>query len=54
MGFFVNRKEKQREKKIQRGICPECSGRGFFSSGFETVHVLDCNTCLATGKAIRE
>ena len=52
--FFGNLKEKRREKKIQRGTCPDCAGRGFFSSGFESVHVQDCNTCLGTGKAIRE
>ena len=50
--FFGNLKEKRREKKFQRGTCPDCSGRGFFSSGFESVHVQDCNTCLGTGKAI--
>lgn len=51
MGFFGNRREKRREKKIQRGICPDCSGRGFFSSGLESVHVHDCDSCKGTGKA---
>lgn len=51
MGFFGNRREKRREKKIQRGMCPDCSGRGFFSSGLESVHVHDCDSCKGTGKA---
>lgn len=54
MGFFGNRKEKRREKKIQRGICHNCSGRGSFTFGFESVLVEDCNTCLGTGKDIRD
>ncbi|NYE07566.1 DnaJ-class molecular chaperone [Bacillus niacini] len=52
--FFEYLKEKRREKNFQRGICADCSGRGFFSSGFETVHVEDCNTCLGTGKALKD
>jgi hypothetical protein len=39
LAFFGNYREKRREKKIQRGICPDCLGRGFFYSGFESVHV---------------
>lgn len=50
MKMFGNQKERRREKKARRGICPDCSGRGFFSSGFESLHVLDCNNCKGTGK----
>lgn len=53
LNFFGNQREKRREEKVKRGICPECSGRGYFSSGFESIHFQDCNTCLGTGKAIR-
>ncbi|MEK4029299.1 hypothetical protein MKZ02_12265 [Pseudobacillus sp. FSL P4-0506] len=52
--FFGNLKEKRREKIFQRGICPDCTGRGFFSLGVESVYVQDCNTCLGTGKAITD
>ncbi|MCM3768291.1 hypothetical protein [Neobacillus niacini] len=52
LAFFS--REKRREKRIQRGKCPDCSGKGFFSSGFESLHVQDCNTCLGTGKPVKE
>ncbi len=52
--FFRNQKQKRREKKIQKGICPACSGRGIFTSSIESVYIADCDTCLGIGKATRD
>ncbi len=51
LSFFYNQGEKRRQKLMEKGICPDCSGRGTFSSGLESVYIQDCSTCDGTGKA---
>lgn len=46
------RYEKRVAKMEEKGLCPECSGRGFNAYGHEYFygsHVMDCPGCNGTG-----
>lgn len=54
IAFFRNLNERRREKILQRGLCPDCSGRGFFSYGIDSMYIHDCDSCSGTGKSGRD